>query len=96
VALIHFDAHLDTWDTYFNAPVTHGTIFRRAFEEGLLVEDHSIYVGIRGPIYGREDLAVLTTRQHHAESAPRLGDVRLCRLFDDVLGVGLQPEAFLD
>jgi agmatinase len=57
VALIHFDAHLDTWDTYFNAPVTHGTIFRRAFEEGLLVEDHSIHVGIRGPIYGREDLA---------------------------------------
>ncbi|MCW2934305.1 MAG: Agmatinase, partial [Actinomycetia bacterium] len=57
VALVHFDAHLDTWDTYFNAPVTHGTIFRRAFEEGLLVEDHSIHVGIRGPIYGHADLA---------------------------------------
>jgi agmatinase len=56
VALVHFDAHLDTWDTYFNAPTTHGTIFRRAFEEQLLVEDHSIHVGIRGPIYGREDL----------------------------------------
>jgi agmatinase len=36
--------------------VTHGTIFRRAFEEGLLVEDHSIHVGIRGPIYDRMDL----------------------------------------
>jgi agmatinase len=57
VALVHFDAHLDTWDTYFDAPVTHGTIFRRAFEEGLLVEDHSIHVGIRGPIYGEDDLA---------------------------------------
>ena len=57
VALVHFDAHLDTWDTYFNAPTTHGTIFRRAFEEGLLVEDHSIHVGIRGPIYGEDDLA---------------------------------------
>jgi agmatinase len=56
VALVHFDAHLDTWDTYFQAPVTHGTIFRRAFEEGLLVEDHSIHVGIRGPIYDRMDL----------------------------------------
>jgi agmatinase len=56
VALVHFDAHLDTWDTYFNAPTTHGTIFRRAFEEGLLVEDHSIHVGIRGPIYGQADL----------------------------------------
>jgi agmatinase len=56
VALVHFDAHLDTWDTYFNAPVTHGTIFRRAFEEGLLVEDHSIHIGIRGPIYDQADL----------------------------------------
>jgi agmatinase len=56
VALVHFDAHLDTWDTYFNAPTTHGTIFRRAFEENLLVEDHSIHVGIRGPIYEQRDL----------------------------------------
>ncbi|MFC0452812.1 agmatinase [Rhodococcus jostii] len=56
IALVHFDAHLDTWDTYFNQPVTHGTIFRRAFEEGLLVEDHSIHVGIRGPIYDQADL----------------------------------------
>jgi agmatinase len=57
VALVHFDAHLDTWDTYFDAPVTHGTVFRRAFEEGLLVEDHSIHVGIRGPLYDYGDLA---------------------------------------
>src|SRR5690349_12853881 len=56
LALVHFDAHLDTWDTYFNAPVTHGTPFRRAFEEGLLIEDHSIHVGIRGPIYDQMDL----------------------------------------
>lgn len=57
VALVHFDAHLDTWDTYFGAPMTHGTVFRRAFEEGLLIEDHSIHVGIRGPLYGESDLA---------------------------------------
>ncbi|HEX3824821.1 MAG TPA: agmatinase [Mycobacteriales bacterium] len=56
VSLVHFDAHLDTWNTYFNAPTTHGTVFRRAFEEKLLVEDHSIHVGIRGPIYDRGDL----------------------------------------
>ncbi len=57
VALVHFDAHLDTWDTYFDAPTTHGTVFRRAFEEGLLIEDHSVHVGIRGPLYGEADLA---------------------------------------
>ncbi|MCW2917841.1 MAG: Agmatinase [Actinomycetia bacterium] len=56
VALVHFDAHLDTWDTYFGASRTHGTIFRRAFEEGLLVEDHSIHVGIRGPLYSAQDI----------------------------------------
>jgi agmatinase len=57
VALVHFDAHLDTWDTYFNASVTHGTVFRRASEDGLLVDDRSIHIGIRGPVYDREDFA---------------------------------------
>lgn len=35
-AVIHFDAHLDTWDTIFGADVWHGSAFRRAAEEGLL------------------------------------------------------------
>jgi agmatinase len=56
VALLHFDAHLDTWDTYFGAAYTHGTPFRRAWEEGLLLDAHSMHVGIRGSIYAREDL----------------------------------------
>ena len=56
VSLIHFDAHLDTWDTYFGAPYTHGTPFRRAREEKLFLEDASMHVGIRGPLYSREDL----------------------------------------
>ena len=48
VALVHFDAHLDTWDTYFGAPYTHGTPFRRAREEKLFLDDASMHVGIRG------------------------------------------------
>ena len=56
VALVHFDAHLDTWDTYMSAPYTHGTPFRRAAEEGLFIEDHSMHVGIRGSIYDAADL----------------------------------------
>lgn len=56
VALVHFDAHLDTWDTYFGAPYTHGTPFRRAVEEGLLDLDCSAHVGIRGSLYARSDL----------------------------------------
>ena len=56
LALVHFDAHLDTWDTYFDAPYTHGTPFRRASEEGLIVKGRSAHVGIRGSLYDREDL----------------------------------------
>jgi len=56
VAVVHFDAHLDTWDTYFGAPVTHGTPFRRASEEGLIDRTGSMHVGIRGPLYSPKDL----------------------------------------
>lgn len=56
VALLHFDAHLDTWDTYFGEPYTHGTPFRRAVEEGILDTSAVSHVGTRGPLYGRADL----------------------------------------
>ena len=56
VALVHFDAHLDTWDTYFGAPYTHGTPFRRAYEEGLLAPEQSLHIGTRGPLYSAGDL----------------------------------------
>ncbi|MGY1642680.1 agmatinase [Geodermatophilus sp. SYSU D00703] len=56
VAVLHFDAHLDTWDTYFGAPYTHGTPFRRASEEGLIDLERSVHVGIRGPLYSEQDL----------------------------------------
>lgn len=55
VALVHFDAHLDTWDTYFGARFTHGTPFRRASEEGLLALDHCAHVGIRNSVYAVAD-----------------------------------------
>jgi len=56
VALVHFDAHLDTWDTYFGAAYTHGTPFRRAHEEGLLATERCAHVGIRGPLFSPQDL----------------------------------------
>src|SRR5277367_4877768 len=57
LALVHFDAHLDTWDTYFGQRFTHGTPFRRAWEEGLLLYDQSAHVGLRGPLYSNADLS---------------------------------------
>lgn len=56
VAVLHFDAHLDTWDSYFGADYTHGTPFRRASEEGLIDLERSLHVGIRGSLTGRKDL----------------------------------------
>jgi agmatinase len=76
VALVHFDAHLDTWQTYFGAPLTHGTPFRRAAEEGLFLDGHSIHLGIRGPLYGPGDLeedADLGFRTVSAMDVERIG-----------------------
>src|SRR5438034_2165432 len=55
VALVQFDAHIDTWDEYFGGKYFHGTPFRRAIEEGLVDGRRFVQVGIRGPIYGEDD-----------------------------------------
>jgi agmatinase len=56
VAVLHFDAHLDTWDTAYDAPFTHATPFRRAAEEGLLDRERCLHVGIRGSLRDSADL----------------------------------------
>ncbi|HZG16287.1 MAG TPA: agmatinase [Candidatus Bathyarchaeia archaeon] len=56
IALVHFDSHGDTWDNYYGEKYMHGTPFRRAVEEGLLDVDHSIQVGMRGPLYSMDDI----------------------------------------
>jgi agmatinase len=55
VALVHFDAHFDTWDSLFGAPMVHGTPFRRAVEEGLLDVSGSAHVGIRSTTPSAQD-----------------------------------------
>src|SRR5437868_1659211 len=55
LALVQFDAHIDTWDEYFGGKYFHGTPFRRAVEEGLVDGHRFIQVGIRGPMYGEDD-----------------------------------------
>lgn len=58
VGMVHFDAHTDTWDSYFGgSKYTHGTPFRRAIEEGLLDPRRTIQIGIRGSLYAPDDLA---------------------------------------
>src|SRR6266513_386710 len=55
VSLIQFDAHNDLWDEYFGSKYSHGTPFRRAFEEGILVDGRVLQVGLRGQVYGERD-----------------------------------------
>lgn len=57
LSLIQLDAHTDTWDSYFGSKVTHGTIFKRAAEEGVIDASSSIQVGLRGSLYSEHDLA---------------------------------------
>jgi agmatinase len=56
LALVQFDSHADTWDSFFGEPYNHGTVFRRAVEEGLLAQERSIQVGMRGSLYALGDL----------------------------------------
>lgn len=57
VAMIHFDAHTDFYDTYFGGfRFTHGTPFRRAAEEGLIDTSRVVQIGIRGTAYDGEDV----------------------------------------
>jgi agmatinase len=56
LALVQFDSHADTWDAYFGQRYNHGTVFRRAVEEGLLLPERSIQVGMRGSLYDQGDL----------------------------------------
>jgi agmatinase len=89
IALVHFDAHLDTWDTYFNAPFTHGTPFRRAWEEGLLHAGHTMHVGIRGSLYSESDLredADMGFKIVHARDMDRLGVDRVVEMVRERIG----------
>ncbi len=58
LALVQLDSHVDTWEAYFGQKYFHGTTFKRAVEEGVLDAAASVQAGIRGSLYGREDLDV--------------------------------------
>lgn len=55
VALIHIDAHADINDEMFGEKIAHGTPFRRAFDDGLLDNDHVYQIGLRGTGYSPDD-----------------------------------------
>jgi agmatinase len=58
LGLVHLDSHTDLWDSYNGRPYSHGTMFRRAIEEGVLDAGRVLQAGMRGPLYGEEDEAL--------------------------------------
>lgn len=55
LALVQLDAHADVWDSYYGLRYFHGTVFRRAAEEGLIDPARSVQAGLRGTLYGAAD-----------------------------------------
>jgi agmatinase len=83
LALVHLDAHGDTWHEYFGQRYFHGTTFRRAAEEGVIDPSRSVQAGMRGSLYGPEDITaardlgftVLSTRELRELGPVAFGDL---------------------
>lgn len=85
VALIHVDAHADINDTMFGEKVAHGTPFRRAWEDGCLINDKVFQIGLRGTGYAPADFdwgraqgwtVVQAEECWHRSLTPLMADIR--------------------
>jgi agmatinase len=56
VALVQLDAHHDVWDEYFGQRLFHGSVVRRAVEEGLIDPGQSVQAGLRGSLAAAPDV----------------------------------------
>ena len=55
LALVQLDSHHDLWDAYFGQKLFHGSVVRRALEEGLVDPARSIQAGLRGSLTEADD-----------------------------------------
>ena len=84
VALVHVDAHADVNDEMFGERETHGTVFRRAYEEGLLVPELVFQVGLRGTGYTAEDFTEAASWGFNMTTAPEIWHKSLTPLGNDI------------
>ena len=98
LALVHLDAHADVWESYYGARYFHGTVFKRAVEEGLIDPHRSVQAGLRGTLYGAADeaepgrlgfdaipwseLAALSPQEYGDRVRARVGDAPAFLSFD--------------
>ena len=85
VALIHVDAHADTNDEMFGEKIAHGTPFRRAVDDGLLINDKVFQIGLRGTGYDYSDFdwgrqqgftVIQAEECWHKSMTPLMDDIR--------------------
>lgn len=88
LALVHFDAHVDTWPTNFGQTYAHGSVFYHAIEEALIDPHRTIQIGIRSPVQrevwdwtiGR-GVTILTAQQVH-----EIGPAAVAQRIREVVG----------
>jgi agmatinase len=81
LALIHFDAHCDTWTDHFGEPSGHGTWTYEALQEGLVRPEHTVQMGLRSS-------GDRSAREYVQDQGGLIFDARSLRGLD---GAGLQP-----
>jgi agmatinase len=81
LALVHFDAHVDTWPTNFGQIYAHGSVFYHAIEEKLVDPHRMIQIGIRSPVQRDvwdwtigQGVTVLTAQDVHASNPGAVAD----------------------
>jgi agmatinase len=81
VALIHFDAHCDTWQDHFGEPSGHGTWTYEALQEGLVIPEKTVQIGLRSS-------GERAAREYVRDQGGLIWDARSLRGLD---GGGLAP-----
>ena len=68
LALVQFDSHHDLWDEYFGQKLFHGSVVRRAAEEGLIDPGRSVQAGLRGSLMSKADAKL--SAEHGFDAIP--------------------------
>ena len=92
VALVHVDAHADVNDEMFGERETHGTVFRRAYEEKLITPDKVFQIGLRGTGYTADDFTEAAGWGFNQYLAPQMWHKSLSPLAAEIKAkIGDQP-----
>ncbi len=89
LALVHFDAHVDTWPDNFGQAYAHGSVFYHAITEGLVDPGRMIQIGIRSPVQRdvwdwtrSRGVTVLTAQDVHAATPAAVAE-EVCAVIAD-------------